>query len=361
MKTVIGIFLAASVSIAASSANAQVKNTTKTTVKKTVTTTTPATTTTKTTTVVKKDTVVKRRIIKHYKARPKASQKEETIEIANSDGATVIEVNDGKTYINGELISSDNQKGKKKIIINNKEKEEKLERSNPIPEDEYVDHSRRTVLGVLTDQYGDYDGAHVSSVVRNSPADEAGLLPGDLIIRINGREIRDSRDLVSAINDHDGGERIMITYDRRGRILHAEAELAETSLGHRNQTYEYTVPDLHGNRRIPGPFLNAYTYNTVDNYFDYTPQMGITAEGARNGRGVAILDVKANSPADYAGLQNGDVLIRLDHLRVTTVGDIQDILDDTWPNQKVAIEFKRDGVIMYTYMRFTKEKTRKEL
>ena len=153
----------------------------------------------------------------------------------------------------------------------------------------------------------------------------------------------------------------MITYDRRGRILHAEAELAETSLGHRNQTYEYTVPDLHGNRRIPGPFLNAYTYNTVDNYFDYTPQMGITAEGAKNGRGVAILDVKPNSPADYAGLQNGDVLIRLDHLRVTTVGDIQDILDDTWPNQKVAIEFKRDGVIMYTYMRFTKEKTRKEL
>ena len=121
MKTVLGLFLAASVSIVAQTANAQVKKTTKTTVKKTITTSAPASTATKTATVVKKDTVIKRRIVKHINKAPKASQKEETIEIANNDGATVIEMNDGKTYINGELISSDNQKGKRRIIINNKE------------------------------------------------------------------------------------------------------------------------------------------------------------------------------------------------------------------------------------------------
>lgn len=367
--------MAVSIGVVSADAQTQVKTitkTTKATTQKTVTTTPKAVTTnTNTTKTVvtasgaKKDTlVIKKHIVKRHKRTAVASQKEETIELANSDGPTVIEVKNGDMFVNGDLISKagDAKKVDRRVVINTKEqKDEKEVKREPIVDDDYVDHSRRTVLGVLTDQYGDYDGAHIGTVIRNSPADEAGLLPGDLIIKINGREIRDSRDLISAINDHDGGERIMITYDRRGRILHAEAELAETSIGRRHQAYEYTIPDLHGNRRVPGPFLNAYTYNTVDNYFDYTPQMGITAEGAKNGRGVAILDVKPKSPADYAGLQNGDVLIRLDHLRVSTVADIQDILDDTWPNQKIAVEFKRDGMLMYTYIRFTKEKTRKEL
>lgn len=316
---------------------------------------------------VKKDTVIRHRVVKHKKIKPRpkaaATQKEETLEYNETNGAAVIEIMNGNTYVNGELVSSsaDSKDTRRRIVVNVKDDNKVQEKREPIDGDDYADHSRRTVLGVLTDQYGDYDGAHVSSVVRNSPADEAGLMPGDLILKVNGREIRDSWDLTNAINDHDGGEKVMITYDRRGRILHAEAMLAETTTMRRHQTYEYTVPDLHGKRRVPGPFLNAYTYNTVDNYFDYTPQMGVTAQGAANGRGVSVLDVKSGSPADYAGLRNGDVILRMDHVRVMTVADIQDILDDTWPNQKIAVEFKRDGMLMYTYIRFTKEKTKKEL
>ena len=371
MNKVKGLLLA-SVMVAGMGANAQVKPADK---KKTVTPAKPATAAkpampavkpampAPAKAVVKKDTVVKH-VVKHRKVvrRQVATQKEETVELNRTDGAAVIEVIDGNTYVNGELVSSATDKNvRRRVVVNVKDDEKVQEKRQPIAEEDYNDHSRRTVLGVLTDQYGDYDGAHVSSVVRNSPADEAGLMPGDLILKVNGREIRDSWDLTNAINDHDGGERVMITYDRRGRILHAEAMLAETTTMHRHQAYDYTVPDLHGNRRVPGPFLNAYTYNTVDNYFDYTPQMGISAQGAANGRGVAILDVKAGSPADYAGLRNGDVILRMDHLRVTTVTDIQDILDDTWPNQKIAIEFRRDGMLMYTYLRFTKEKSKKEL
>lgn len=360
-----GVFVA-SATLIASVANAQQgKTSTKTPGKVSVKPapaakpTTVTTITTKTT--VKKDSTVVKRVVKHHKPKPKAkvAPREEVMEYNNKSGAAVVEVFDGKTYVNGELVSSNDKNVRRRIVVN--VRDEERQKVEPIEEKEYTDNSRRTVLGVLTDQYGDYDGAHISQVVRNSPADEAGLMPGDLIIRINGHDIRDSWDLINVLNDHDGGERITITYDRRGRVLHADAILAETSTMRRHQTYDYTVPDLHGKRRVPGPFLNAYTYNTVDNYFDYTPTMGISAQGASNGRGVAILDVKSASPADYAGLRNGDVIIRMDHLRVTTVADIQDILDDTWPNQKIAVEFKRDGVLMYTYIRFTKEKTRKEL
>ena len=349
----------------------EVKKTTTTPASKTTNTTTVTKTSTNTPTartVVKKDSVVKKHIVKKHKVRPHvATQQEEMIELDNKDSKTVIEVVNGNMYVNGDLVSTigDAKKEHHKIVIN--EKTDKItyldneERVAPYFDGDYADRTRRTVLGVLTDNYGDYDGAHISSVVRNSPADEAGLLPGDLIMKINGRDIRDSRDLSDVINDHDAGERIFITYDRRGRILHAEAQLTETSAHRRHQPYEYTIPDLHGDRRIPAPFLNSYVFNNVDNTFEFAPQMGITAQGAKNGRGVQVLDVKAGSPADYAGLQNGDMIIRLDHLRTSTISDIQDILDDTWPNQKIAIEFKRDGILMYTYMRFSKQKAKKDL
>ena len=366
-----------SLGLAAQTAFAQTKKTVKVETKETTTiapkatgyNATSATVPAPVKAVPAKDTVKKHTAAKHHKARPHlATQREETLELESNNDKTVIEVLNGKMYVNGEMVSSINDAKKEhhKIVINSGEGkgagEERIERYDPYYFDgDYFDRDRRTVLGVLTDHYGDYDGAHISSVVRNSPADDAGLLPGDLIRKINGRNVRDSRDLSDVINDHDAGEHIYITYDRRGRILHAEAQLTETSAHRRHQTYEYTVPDLHGDRRIPGPFLNSYVFNNVDNTFEYAPQMGISAQGSRNGRGVTVLDVKPNSPAYVAGLEAGDEIIRLDHLRTTTISDIQDVLEDTWPNQKVAIEFKRDGVLMYTYMRFTKEKTKKDL
>ncbi len=333
-------------------------------IKKTVTQTAPGKQATTPGTAVAKDTVIKKKIVKRKHVKPHgATQEQETIEIENSNGNTVVEINKGAVYVNGDLVSTiDNPKTEHHRIIVKAKEEEVLSKRKPVELTETKeDHLRRPMLGVYSDHNGDYEGAHVNSVIRNSPADEAGLIVGDIITKINGKTVKDAQDLVDIINDHNGGEAISITYERQGREYHTRADLTETTVFRRHETYRYTVPDLHGNRRFPTPFLHSYMFNNNDNTFEYAPQMGVRAQDSKNGRGVVVLDVKRNSPADIAGLHEGDVILRIDHQRTMSVDDIQDILNDTWPNQRITLEFKRDGVLMFAYMRFTKERVKREL
>lgn len=374
MRKLLSAFMILSAGVATTTADAQVKKEAKKEVKTTTTTTTAKTTTPA---VAKpappamakpaapaaaKDTARKKMVVKKHKVIKKmVTQREQNIELDNQDGKAVVEIKEGNVYVNGDLLSTidDVKKENHRITINIKDndKEEKQSPQFDLSETPV----RRAMLGVYTDLYGDFEGARVNYIIPNSPADDAGLMNGDIITYVGGRFVRDSRDLTSAIADHEGGERVSITYERHGREFHTIVELANAWPRRKYSNYEYRVPDLHGDRRLPSPYLRSYRYNNVDNTFDYTPQMGISAQGAKNGGGVVVLEVQPNSPAEAGGLQSGDLLLRINHLRTTSVDDIQDILDDTWPNQRISVQFKRDGVVMTTYVRFTKEKRKRDL
>ena len=60
-------------------------------------------------------------------------------------------------------------------------------------------------------------GALVVEAVPSAPAAEAGLRDGDVILSIDGRRVRDSDDVVAAIEDQRPGRRVEIEY-RRGSI-----------------------------------------------------------------------------------------------------------------------------------------------
>ncbi len=360
MKKAFFLSVAVCAGLVAGMANAQQKNTEKGKQKKAVA---PPVAGKK---VVQKDTTATHAVVKHKKTRkPAATQTEETIELQRQDTKMVVEVRNGGVYVDGDLVSTigDAKKESHRIVINVKEDpkqdEEKEVRHDAKPAVD-IEYTRKAMLGVYTDPLNE-NGAKVTSVMRNSPADVAGLYPGDVITQVNGRIIDNTKDLNEAIADHDGGETVTITYYRADQKIVADAVLVDVIAHRRHETYEYQAPDLHGDRRIHAPFYNSYMFNYVDNSFEYAPQMGIRAESAKNGRGVAIIEVREHSPADLAGLKKGDVVLRVDHLRTTSVDDIQDILDDTWPNQRVQVEFKRNGVLMFAYLKFAKERVRRDL
>jgi membrane-associated protease RseP (regulator of RpoE activity) len=79
---------------------------------------------------------------------------------------------------------------------------------------------RGVLLGVsvepATGDTGDTAGARVAQVVPGSPAHDAGLEPGDVITEVDGTAITEPSDLVDAIQSHDAGEQVTITYERDG-------------------------------------------------------------------------------------------------------------------------------------------------
>jgi putative serine protease PepD len=54
-------------------------------------------------------------------------------------------------------------------------------------------------------------------VIKGGPADKAGLKPGDVITKIDGRPIEDATDLIAQIRSRAPGDRITVTYERAGK------------------------------------------------------------------------------------------------------------------------------------------------
>ena len=81
----------------------------------------------------------------------------------------------------------------------------------------------RPYLGVetaLTDR-----GALVQSLVPGGPADAAGIVPGDLILEVDGREIATADDLGDAIAGSEVGEAVAVRVERGGAEETVEVEL----------------------------------------------------------------------------------------------------------------------------------------
>ncbi len=70
--------------------------------------------------------------------------------------------------------------------------------------------------------------------------------------------------------------------------------------------------------------------------------------GLRSSRGVLVVDVTLESPADTAGLQVGDVVLSIQEEEVASVGDLVDVLKSKKIGDEVNLEVERHGKILKT-------------
>ncbi|MGZ5271374.1 MAG: DegQ family serine endoprotease [Ramlibacter sp.] len=73
------------------------------------------------------------------------------------------------------------------------------------------------------------EGALVASVQKGSPADKAGLQPGDVIRAVNGQPVVASGDLPAAIGLSKPGDEVQLKVVRQGKTLDVTAALAATN------------------------------------------------------------------------------------------------------------------------------------
>ena len=138
------------------------------------------------------------------------------------------------------------------------------------------------------------EGAIISTVESKSPADQAGLKPGDVITAVNGRPVRRSIDLRNKIGMMPIGETVNLTILRDGKTRTTKIKIAKPL--EVPGTEAETVPQLAG--------------ATVANL----------KAGARGKiEGVIVTQVDANSPAWLHGLRPGDVIFGVNRKKVRSV------------------------------------------
>src|SRR5262245_48182714 len=79
-------------------------------------------------------------------------------------------------------------------------------------------------LGILV-RPSESEGALVETVEPGSPARKAGIRTGDLITKINDKEVADGADLVSTIRGHKPGDENTLIVEREGKKLEVKTRL----------------------------------------------------------------------------------------------------------------------------------------
>ncbi len=69
----------------------------------------------------------------------------------------------------------------------------------------------------LAEYFGVEFGVLVKKVIKNSPAEKAGIKAGDVIYQINKKEIHDVQDLVRTVNFYDPGDQVKVYLKRKGK------------------------------------------------------------------------------------------------------------------------------------------------
>ena len=78
----------------------------------------------------------------------------------------------------------------------------------------------------------------VSEVDPGSPADEAGISVGDLIVAVDGNEVASASDLVQMIQAHAPGDEVTLTLEWRGEARDVSVTLAAAPTSTAGQVQE---------------------------------------------------------------------------------------------------------------------------
>ncbi len=178
---------------------------------------------------------------------------------------------------------------------------------------------------------GDARGALVGEIVPDSPAINAGLQPGDVILQFNGKRIDDSHSLRSTVAATDVGRQVKVEVWRNGKTQAMEVKVAELPAepaASRISSGGTTVQDSV----LSGMSVRALT--AVD-----TKQLELPA----NTRGLLVVAVASDSPARQAGVRPGDVVVRINQIPVGNESDFRRVNERLSRTDAVLLHVVREG------------------
>jgi len=161
-------------------------------------------------------------------------------------------------------------------------------------------------------------GVYIEGIVPKSGADKSGMEKGDVILRINGRELDAAWELSDALDYFSPGDSIQVSYWRENMPRDTWVLLTER-IEHR------PAPTRRKQVRIERAYLGVYLDDGDDE------------------KGVPITSVRKGEAAEAAGLQKGDRILVLGDISTPTYGDLSDAMGSFNPGQTIRVKYRRDG------------------
>ncbi len=176
----------------------------------------------------------------------------------------------------------------------------------------------------------DRNGAIISQVIQNSPAEDAGVKEQDVIIEVDGEKVNDSSNLKNLISSGRPNDKTKLTVIRDGRekyltvilgLRPGEKELAET------YRYGEKLFDILG--------LRVETFENRDpKNLDYV-------------NGVKIVEVKKDSPAFDNNIKRGDIITEMGKTNIKEKDEYDLELESYSKGNTIMLRIVRNGNPLY--------------
>jgi S1-C subfamily serine protease len=146
-------------------------------------------------------------------------------------------------------------------------------------------------------------GILVGQVVDNGPAAKAGVKAGDVIVKLDDKDVTDIEAFTATVREKKAGDKLALTVLRDGKEEKIEVTLGEAGRrpGRAEPPARADRPDRPDRR---GGFLGVQAQ-------ELTPELK-TRLGVAADRGVLVADVMPDSPAAKAGFKRDDVIVEMD-------------------------------------------------
>jgi len=178
------------------------------------------------------------------------------------------------------------------------------------------------------------EGILINEVFKGEPADLGGILPGDIILKVEEEGVGTTNTLARVIAGYAPGARVTIEF-----IRHGEKQKRTLQLGEKKEEGAITaaIP------KAPELFFGL----TVQ---DITPE-DVKVFSLQEDKGVVITDVLKGSVAESEGLKKGDLIKEMEGEKIITLNDFNQSTEKAKDTESVLLRISRENRSFYVVLK----------
>ncbi len=186
---------------------------------------------------------------------------------------------------------------------------------------------------------GGKKGALIAGVFKGDPADEAGIKPGDVIVKFDGKAVASDRDLVSLVGSTLVGRKVKVELLRGEKKVSVMVEVAERKDGE-----EAAAGDSESLQPLKlGISVQELTRELAE-------RLNLDSRS-----GVLVTEVEAGSAADRAGINRGDVIVEVNRRAVSSLKDFGAAIRKAGKGDSLLLLVKRGQASLFIVVKPEKD------